>query len=49
MALFFIFLALFANFKEERDSLNASRAGEIMAIIVVLQFPPRESSNSLVN
>ena len=33
----------------DRDSPKASEEGEIMAIIVVLQFPPSESSNNLVN
>lgn len=44
-----MFFALLANFKDERDSQNASKAGDIIAIIVVLQFPPSESSNNLVN
>lgn len=43
-----MFLALFANFNEDKDSPNASLEGEIIAIIVVLQFPPKESSSSLV-
>ena len=49
MAEFFMFFARCANFNEERDSLKASKAGEIIAIIVVLQFPPKESSRSLVS
>lgn len=48
-ASFFIFLALVANFKVLYDSAKASDDGDIIAIIVVLQFPPRESSNILVN
>ena len=36
-------LALLANLRVEIVSSMASNAGEIMAIIVVLQFPPNES------
>jgi len=43
-----IVLALFANFSVDKDSLKASIEGDIMAIKVVLQLPPRESSKSLV-
>ena len=48
MGVFLIFLALLANFNVDKDSLNASIAGDIIAINVVLQLPPRESSNNLV-
>ncbi len=44
-----MFFALLANFKVDKDSTMASIAGEIMAIIVVLQFPPNESSNIRVS
>ena len=33
----------------DRDSAIASRAGEIIAIIVVLQLPPSESSRMRVS
>mmetsp|Transcript_15819 Transcript_15819/g.28961 ORF Transcript_15819/g.28961 Transcript_15819/m.28961 type:complete len:237 (-) Transcript_15819:646-1356(-) len=46
---FLICLALFANFKVLKVSDIESEAGEIIAIIVVLQFPPRESSSNLVS
>lgn len=36
------------NIYNNTDSLNASMAGEIIAINVVLQFPPNESSKILV-
>ena len=49
LASFLIFLALVANFKVDWVSPKASAEGEIMAIIVVLQFPPRESSRILVS
>jgi len=42
-------LARWANFRVESDSAKASAAGETMAIIVVLQFPPSESSRSRVS
>lgn len=48
MGWFLIFLARFANLTELNVSWNASIAGDIIAIIVVLQFPPNESSNNLV-
>mmetsp|Transcript_74004 Transcript_74004/g.173589 ORF Transcript_74004/g.173589 Transcript_74004/m.173589 type:complete len:238 (+) Transcript_74004:758-1471(+) len=41
--------ARWANFRVDKDSAKASAAGETMAIIVVRQFPPRESSSNLVN
>jgi hypothetical protein len=44
-----IFLALVANLSVLYDSANASAEGEIIAIMVVLQFPPRESSKILVS
>jgi len=46
---FLIFFALVANFNVEIDSLYPSNEGDIMAIIVVLQFPPRESSSRRVS
>jgi len=48
-ASFLIFFAQVANFKVEIVSENASGAGEIITIIVVLQFPPNESLSNLVN
>jgi hypothetical protein len=48
-ASFLIFLALVANFKVERDSPKASADGEIIANIVVLQFPPKLSSSNRVS
>ena len=48
LASFLIFLALVANLSVEILSPKPSPAGLIMAIIVVLQLPPRESSRSLV-
>lgn len=48
-ASFLIFFALVANFNVEIVSENASGAGEIMTIIVVLQFPPNESLSNQVN
>ena len=44
-----MFFALFANFKLDSDSPYASGAGETITIIVVLQLPPKESSNNLVS
>ena len=41
--------ARLANFRVESDSLNASYAGDTIAIMVVIQFPPSESSSNLVN
>jgi hypothetical protein len=43
-----MFLALLENLTELKVSWNESIAGEIIAIIVVLQFPPNESSSNLV-
>lgn len=43
-----MFLALLANFTVERVSTMLSSAGLIMAIIVVLQFPPRLSLGDVV-
>jgi hypothetical protein len=40
-AWFLMFLARLANLSVDKDSGKDSRAGEIMAIIVVLQLPPR--------
>jgi len=48
-AWFLIFFALVANFKVLIVSLNASLLGDIIAIMVVLQLPPRESSKILVS
>ena len=48
-ASFFMFLALLANLRVDSDSLNDSRAGEHMAIMVVLQLPPRLSSRIRVS
>ena len=45
---FLIVFARLANFKVEMLSPNASIDGEIIAINVVLQLPPRESSSNLV-
>lgn len=42
-------LALWANFKEDKDSWKASGAGEIIVNIVVLQFPPKLSLNKRVS
>ena len=44
-----MFFALFANFSVLKDSLKELTEGEIIAIIVVLQFPPNESSSNLVS
>eukprot|EP01033_Poteriospumella_lacustris_P001595 gene1594-gene1749 len=44
-----MFLARLANFKVEIVSIIASNAGEIIAIMVVLQLPPNESSNIRVS
>lgn len=49
LASFLIFFALVANFKDDWDSPKASAEGEIIAIIVVLQFPPKLSSKILVS
>lgn len=38
-----------ANFNVLKLSLNESKAGDTIAIIVVLQLPPRESSNRRVS
>lgn len=46
--LFFILLARWANFKDERLSWKASGAGEIIVNMVVLQFPPKLSESNLV-
>jgi len=43
-----MFLARFANFKVDNDSQNALIAGDNIAINVVLQLPPSESSKILV-
>ena len=48
-ASFLMFLARLANLSVDSDSMNASSAGEIIAIIVVLQLPPRESSKIRVS
>ncbi len=48
-ALFFIILALYANLSVERVSEKAPEAGEILAIINVLEFPPSESLSKKVN
>jgi len=42
-------LALVANFNVDYDSPKASDDGETIAIIVVLQLPPRLSSKILVS
>ena len=44
-----MFFARFANLRVWCDSLKESDEGEIIAIMVVLQFPPSESSSSLVS
>lgn len=49
LASFLIFFALVANFKVDYDSPKASAEGETIAIIVVLQLPPKLSSKILVN
>mmetsp|Transcript_2658 Transcript_2658/g.5527 ORF Transcript_2658/g.5527 Transcript_2658/m.5527 type:complete len:331 (+) Transcript_2658:904-1896(+) len=46
---FLMFLALLANLRVLKLSTIASRAGLIIAIMVVLQFPPRLSSRILVS
>ena len=48
-ASFLMFLARLANLSVESDSTKASSAGEIMAIMVVLQLPPRLSSRMRVS
>lgn len=49
LASFLIFLARVANLRVDWVSPKASEEGEIMAIMVVLQLPPRLSSRSLVS
>ena len=49
LASFLIFLALVANLRVDWVSPKASEEGEIIAIIVVLQLPPRLSSRILVS
>jgi len=44
-----MYFALDANFKVDNDSWKHFTDGEIIAIIVVFQFPPKESSSNLVN
>ena len=48
-AVFLMCLARLANLSVESDSVKDSSAGEIMAIIVVLQLPPKESSRIRVS
>mmetsp|Transcript_4463 Transcript_4463/g.20026 ORF Transcript_4463/g.20026 Transcript_4463/m.20026 type:complete len:356 (+) Transcript_4463:662-1729(+) len=48
-AVFLMCLARLANLSVESDSVKDSSAGEIIAIIVVLQLPPRESSRMRVS
>mmetsp|Transcript_52670 Transcript_52670/g.146234 ORF Transcript_52670/g.146234 Transcript_52670/m.146234 type:complete len:205 (+) Transcript_52670:1499-2113(+) len=48
-ASFLIFLARLANLRVDSDSTIASNAGDIMAIMVVRQLPPRESSRMRVS
>mmetsp|Transcript_42921 Transcript_42921/g.86774 ORF Transcript_42921/g.86774 Transcript_42921/m.86774 type:complete len:269 (-) Transcript_42921:160-966(-) len=48
-ASFLMFLARFANFRVLKLSAKASNAGLIMAIMVVRQFPPSESSKMRVS
>ena len=48
-AVFLMCFARFANFTVDKLSANASSAGEIIAIMVVLQLPPSESSNTRVS
>ena len=48
-ALFFISLALCANFNVERVSPNELLLGDMLAMITVLEFPPRESHNKKVS
>ena len=48
MGEFLIVLARFANFNVDMLSPNASIDGDIIAIKVVLQLPPKESSSNLV-
>lgn len=45
----FIFFALFAYFNVFIVSSNYDDAGDIFAIITVLQLPPNESFSNLVN
>ncbi len=40
-AMFLMFLARLANLRVERDSMKDSSAGETIAIMVVLQLPPK--------
>jgi len=49
LASFLIFLALVANLRVDYDSPKASAEGDIIAIIVVLQLPPRLSSRIRVS
>mmetsp|Transcript_35864 Transcript_35864/g.101528 ORF Transcript_35864/g.101528 Transcript_35864/m.101528 type:complete len:285 (+) Transcript_35864:1544-2398(+) len=49
VAMFLMFFARLANLSVDSDSGKASSAGEIMHIIVVLQFPPRLSSRMRVS
>ena len=49
IGLFLMFFAPEANLRDDRDSLKASSAGDIMVIIVVLQLPPRLSESSRVS
>ena len=48
-ALQLMFLALFAYLRVLIVSSNPSTPGEILAIMTVLQFPPKESFNILVS
>ena len=48
-ALFFIIFARYANFKVDNVSENEPEAGDILAIIKVLELPPNESFNRKVN
>ena len=49
MGLFLMFLALLAYFRVFRVSSKFTSAGDTQAIIEVLEFPPKESCNILVN
>jgi len=49
MQLFFINLALYANFKVDNVSENEVEAALIFAIILVFEFPPSESFKINVN
>lgn len=48
-ALFFIILARYANFKVDNVSLNEVEEGLMFAIIIVFEFPPRESLSRKVS